>query len=146
MASLLIAVIFSLFTLLEAHLTLLRQLFDFSRREQNIIKLLIFFGQWNKDDKNDSVEARQNLDGSGEGQDELQRSGTTLICREDSNGERIGREIIREHKVWEFSIRIRVVVWTGENDTRTISVDANRFKTEQNSTVFIWKWYSVDGV
>ena len=99
MASLLIAVIFSLFTLLEAHLTLLRQLFDFSRREQNIIKLLIFFGQWNKDDKNDSVEARQNLDGSGEGQDELQRSGTTLICREDSNGERIGREIIREYKV-----------------------------------------------
>ena len=59
----------------------------------------IFFGKWNKDDKNDSVEARQNLDGSGEGQDELQRSGTTLICREDSNGERIGREIIREYKV-----------------------------------------------
>ena len=38
-ASLLIAVIFSLLTLLKAHLTLLR-LFDFSRREQNIVKLL----------------------------------------------------------------------------------------------------------
>ena len=43
---------------LEAHLTLLRQLFD-------IIKLLIFFWQRNLDDKNDSVEARQNLNGSG---------------------------------------------------------------------------------
>ena len=65
MASLLIAMIFSLLTLLETHLTLLRQLFDFSRKEQNIVKLLIFFGQRNEDDKNDSVEARQNLDGSG---------------------------------------------------------------------------------
>ena len=27
-----------------------------------------------------------------------------------------------------FSIRIRVVVWTGENDTKTISVDGNRFE------------------
>ena len=27
-----------------------------------------------------------------------------------------------------FSIRIRVVVWTGENDTETISVDANLFE------------------
>ena len=27
-----------------------------------------------------------------------------------------------------FSIRIRVVVWTGENDTKTISVNANRFE------------------
>ena len=35
------------------------------------------------------------------------------------------------------AIRIRVVVWTGENDRKTISVDANRLKTEQNSTVFI---------
>ena len=60
-----ITVIFSLLTLLEAHLTLLRKLFDFSRREKNIIKLLIFFGHRNKDDKNHSVEARQNLDGSG---------------------------------------------------------------------------------
>ena len=74
MVSLLIAVIFSLLTLLEAHLTLLRQIFHFSRREQNIIKLLIFFGQRNEDDKNDSVEARQNLDGSGKDQDELQNS------------------------------------------------------------------------
>ena len=29
------------------------------------MKLLIFFRQRNEDDKNDSVEARQNLDGSG---------------------------------------------------------------------------------
>ena len=84
---------------MEAHLTLLRQCFDFPRREQNIIKLLIFFEQRKEDDKNDSVEARQNLYGSGKDQDELQRSGTTLICREESNGERIGREIVREYKV-----------------------------------------------
>ena len=37
LASLLIAVNFSLLTLFEAHLTLLRLLFDFSRREQDII-------------------------------------------------------------------------------------------------------------
>ena len=49
------------------------------------------------DDKNESVEARQNLDGSGQDQHELQRSGTTLICREESNGGRIGKEIIREY-------------------------------------------------
>ena len=51
--------------------------------------LLIFFGQRNEDDKNDSVEARQNLDGSGEDQDEFQRRGTSLICREEENGGRI---------------------------------------------------------
>ena len=39
-ASLLIAVNFSLLTLLEAHLTLLRLFIDFSRREQDIIRLL----------------------------------------------------------------------------------------------------------
>ena len=39
-ASLLIAVIFSHLTLLESNLTLLRLLFDFSKREQCIIKLL----------------------------------------------------------------------------------------------------------
>ena len=38
-ASLLIAVNFSLLMLLEAHLTLLRLLFDFSKREQDIIRL-----------------------------------------------------------------------------------------------------------
>ena len=50
-----------------------------------------------------------------------------------------------------FSNRYGVVVWTGKNDTKTISVDANliRFqteiflKTEQNSSVFkkisVWK-------
>ena len=74
MVSLLIAVTFSLLTLLEAHLTLLRQIFYFSRRKQNALKPLIFFVQRNEDDKNDSVEARQNLDGSGKDQDELQNS------------------------------------------------------------------------
>ena len=65
------------------------------------MRLLIFFGQRNEDYKNDSVESRQNLaklDGSGKDQDELQRSETTLICREESNSERIG-EIISEYKV-----------------------------------------------
>ena len=38
--SLLIAVIISLLTHLEAHLTLLRLLFDFSRKEQDIVRLL----------------------------------------------------------------------------------------------------------
>ena len=85
--SLLIAVIFSLLTLLEAHLTLLRQVLIFKEEKKKL--LLIFFGQRNEGDKNDSVEARQNLDGSGEDQDELQRSGTTLICREEENGGRI---------------------------------------------------------
>ena len=55
MASLLIAVSFSILTLLEAHLTLLRQLFDFSRREENIVKLLIFFGQRNEADNQSTV-------------------------------------------------------------------------------------------
>ena len=40
-----------------------------------------------------------------------------------------------------FSIRINVVVWTGENDTKTIRKrlvwTRIVFKTEQNSTVFI---------
>ena len=38
------------------------------------------------------------------------------------------------------SLLIGVVVWTGENDTKTISVDANRF---ENSSVFVWKRISV---
>ena len=34
---------------------------------------------------------------------------------------------------------MRVVVWTGENDTETISVDSNLFEnlTEQNNTIFV---------
>ena len=43
----------------------------------------------NEDNKNDSVEAHQNQDGSGQDQGELQRCGTTLICREESNGGRM---------------------------------------------------------
>ena len=38
----------------------------------HIIKLLIFFWQRNEDNKNDSNKARQNQDGSGKDQDELQ--------------------------------------------------------------------------
>ena len=34
-----------------------------------------------------------------------------------------------------FSIRIRVVVWTGENDTKTISVDGNHFENGACKTV-----------
>ena len=34
-----------------------------------------------------------------------------------------GEELLRA-----FSIRIHVVVWTGENDTETIIVDANLFE------------------
>ena len=51
-------------TLLGAHLTPLRQIFDFSRRGGGGTKMI----------KNDSVEARRNLDGSGKDQDELQNS------------------------------------------------------------------------
>ena len=43
-----------------------------SSYDRYIIKLLIFFGQQNEDDKNDSVEARQNRGSSGKVQDELQ--------------------------------------------------------------------------
>ena len=32
-----------------------------------------------------------------------------------------------------------VVVWTGEYDTKTISVDANHFENKQNSSGFVWK-------
>jgi len=44
------------------------------------------------------------------------------------------------------SLLMIVVVWTGQNDTKTISVDANLFETEQKSSVFVWKQISVDGV
>ena len=74
----------------------------FQEDSKNIIKLLIFFGQRKEDDKNDLVEARQNLDGSGKDQDKLQSFsvvGQLFICREESNGKRIEREIIREYEV-----------------------------------------------
>ena len=35
---------------------------------------------------------------------------------------------MRAEHLSAFSLRIRVVVWTGENDTKTISVDKNRFE------------------
>ena len=84
--------------------------------------------------KNDSVEARQNLDGSGQDQDGLQHSVTTLICREESIGGRVEGEYKRIKGLRASSIQIRVVVWTGENDTETISVDANHFE-KRNKTI-----------
>ena len=45
-----------------------------------------------------------------------------------------------------FSIRIRVVVWTGENHTETISVDANHFENETKQYRFRLERCSVDGV
>ena len=32
-----------------------------------------------------------------------------------------------------------VVVWTGEYDTKTISVDTNHFENEQNGSGFVWR-------
>ena len=70
MASLLIAVIVSLLTLLE---NLLRQLFLFFKKITKYNKsFLSSLGSRTKMIKNGSVEARQNLDGSGKDQDELQ--------------------------------------------------------------------------
>ena len=46
------------------------------------------------------------------------------------------REYKRIQGLRAFSIRIRVVVWTGENDTKTISVDANRFENGSEQYTF----------
>ena len=66
-------------------------LFDFSRRERDIIKLLSLpaWGGTMIKRLGRSPPKIENLDGSGQDQDELQRSGTTLICREESNGGRL---------------------------------------------------------
>ena len=40
----------------------------------------------------------------------------------------MGREYKRIQGLRAFSIRIRVEEWTGENNTETINVDANRFE------------------
>ena len=76
------------------------------------------------------VEARQNPNASRQDQAELQRNGTTLRInfREESNGEGLEGEYKRILGLNAFSIQIRVVVWAGENDTDTISVDANLFE------------------
>ena len=42
------------------------------------------------------------------------------------------------------SLFIGVVVWTGENDTKTISVDAKRFENGTKQLRFRWKRISVD--
>ena len=43
------------------------------------------------------------------------------------------------------SLLMIVEAWTGENDTKTISVAQISLKTEQNSSVFIRERISVDG-
>ena len=42
--------------------------------------------------------------------------------------EELEGEYKRIYSLRAFSIRIRVVLWTGENDTETISVDASLFE------------------
>ena len=42
------------------------------------------------------------------------------------------------------SLLIGVVVWTDENDTKTITVDASLFENGENSSFFVWKRISVD--
>ena len=50
---------------------------------------------------------------------------------------RVMEEEWRENKGFRaFSIWIRVLVWTGENDTETISVDANLFENGTNQYRF----------
>ena len=43
------------------------------------------------------------------------------------------------------SLLISVVVWSGENDTKTISVDANLFENGVKQLCFRLKTISVDG-
>ena len=59
------------------------------------------------------------------------------LRREESNRGRTEGQYEKIYGIRAFSLRIRVVVWTGENDTETISADANLFKNgTKNSTVF----------
>ena len=69
-ASLFIAMISSLLTLLEVHLMLLRRHFEFLRRKHDIVALLTLPASGGMR-INNSLGARQNLDGSGQDQDEL---------------------------------------------------------------------------
>ena len=50
---------------------------------------------------------------------------------------------MRTEGITAFSNRYGAVVWTGENDAKTINVQIF-LKTEQNSSVFVWKRISVD--
>ena len=43
---------------------------------------------------------------------------------------------MRTEGIKAFSNGYGVVVWTGENDTKTMSVDANLFENGANSSVF----------
>ena len=43
---------------------------------------------------------------------------------------------MRTEGITAFSNRYSVVVWTGENDTKTISVDANLFENEAKQLRF----------
>ena len=46
---------------------------------------------------------------------------------------------MRTEGITAFSNRYGVVVWTGENDTKTISVDANLFENEAKQLPFCLK-------
>ena len=48
---------------------------------------------------------------------------------------------MRSEGIKRFQNGYGVVVWTSENDTKTISVDANFYE----NGVFVWKRISVDG-
>ena len=43
------------------------------------------------------------------------------------------------------SLLIGVVVWTGENDTKTISMDTNLFENGAKQIRFVWERTSVTG-
>ena len=51
---------------------------------------------------------------------------------------------MRTEGITAFSNRRGVVVWTGENDTKTISVDANLFENGAKHLRFRLKRISVD--
>ena len=73
--------LFSLLTILEAHLTLFRRHFIFSGRKQDNIRLLSLTASGRNEDKTTQSKAHKNIDaraGSGQDQDKFQRGGTTL--------------------------------------------------------------------
>ena len=48
--------------------------------------------------------------------------------------DRTGRQNTRRYVA---SLLIGFLMWMGENDTKTISLDENPFENEQNSSVFV---------
>ena len=57
---------------------------------------------------------------------------------------RRGHLTMRTEGITAFSNRYGVVVWTGENDTKMISVDANLFENGAKQLRFRLKTVSVD--